>query len=142
LPSASRLTCASRSWSPPDYLGRRAGQTKPHDLWKHACIGYRQAASGALYRWEFERGADRLDVTVKGPLTLDDPDLMVAAALDGLGLAHAIDQRVANHLAVGRLVRVLEDWCQPFPSFFLYYPSRHQMPAALRPLIDFLRVGD
>jgi DNA-binding transcriptional LysR family regulator len=67
---------------------------------------------------------------------------MVAAALDGLGLAYAIEQRVANHLAVGRLVRVLEDWCEPFPGFFLYYPIRRQMPAALRALIDFLRVGD
>jgi DNA-binding transcriptional LysR family regulator len=126
----------------PDYLAGRFVPDSPRDLREHACIGYRQPASGARYRWEFARDGQEIEVAVEGPLTLDDPDLMIAAALDGLGLAYAMEGRVTEHLSSGRLVRVLTDWCPPFPGFFLYYPSRRQMPAALRALIDFLRVAE
>lgn len=126
----------------PHYFEQRLRPITPHDLKDHACIRFRQMASGALYRWEFERTVEKLDVVVDGPLTLDDPDLMIAAALDGVGLAYAIEARIADHLAAGRLVRVLEDWCPPFPGFYLYYPSRRQLSAAMRALTDFLRIGD
>jgi DNA-binding transcriptional LysR family regulator len=72
---------------------------------------------------------------------VDDVELSIRAALDGVGLAFVDDDRVAAHLASGALVRVLEDWCPPFPGFFLYYPSRQQLPAALAALIDTLRLG-
>jgi DNA-binding transcriptional LysR family regulator len=139
---AVRITPALRAAivCAPDYLQQRSVPVIPRDLREHACIGYRQASSGSLYRWEFERGGEALEVAVEGPLTLDDPDLMVAAALDGVGIAYAIESQVAAHLAAGRLVRVLDDWCQPFPGFFLYYASRRQIPAALGALIDFFRV--
>jgi hypothetical protein len=67
---------------------------------------------------------------------LSDVEILVRAALDGVGLAFVSDEYVAPHLASGALVRVLEDWCQPFPGFFLYYPSRRQQPAALSALIN------
>jgi DNA-binding transcriptional LysR family regulator len=67
---------------------------------------------------------------------------MVAAAVDGVGLANAIKDRVEEHISAGRLLRLLADWRSPFPWFFLYYASFRQMPAALRALIDFPRVGD
>lgn len=66
---------------------------------------------------------------------------MIRAAVDGVGLAFVSEERVATHLASEALVRVLEDWCLPFPGFFLYYPSRRQLPAALSALIDTLRLG-
>lgn len=72
---------------------------------------------------------------------MDDVELSIRAAIDGVGLAFVDDDRVAGHLASGALVRVLEDWCPPFPGFFLYYPSRKQLPAALAALIDTLRLG-
>lgn len=98
-------------------------------------------ASGALYRWEFEKNGRALSVAVNGPLVLDDPDLILNAALDGVGLAYSIEQDIAEHLASGRLVRVLDDWCPPYPGFFLYYPSRRQTPAALRALVDALKMA-
>lgn len=104
------------------------------------CIGYR-FARGELYRWEFEKHGEALVVQVKGPLVVDAPDLLVSAALDGVGLAFATERVVAEHLAAGRLVRVLEDWSPPFPGFFLYYPGRRQVSAALRALLERLRVG-
>lgn len=125
----------------PGYFATHPAPRTPRDLRAHACINYRWVASGALYRWEFERGTEVVEVAVEGPLTLDDPDLMIAAALDGVGLASVMEGQVAHHLAAGRLVRVLEDWCPSFPGFFLYYPGRRQMPAALRALVDFLQGG-
>ena len=77
---------------------------------------------------------------MNGPLIVDDVETMVRAAIDGVGLAFVSDERVEPQLASGELVRVLEDWCQPFPGFFLYYPSRRQQPAALTALIEALRL--
>ena len=79
-------------------------------------------------------------VSVNGPLSVDDVGVMLRATLDGVGLAFVAEDRVTEHLARGALVRVLEDWCPPFPGYFLYYPSRRQQPAALAALIETLRL--
>jgi DNA-binding transcriptional LysR family regulator len=92
-----------------------------------------------VYRWEFEKGRKSLSVGVEGPLIVDDVDVMIRAALDGVGLAFMSDEHAGPHLASGALVRVLEDWCPPFPGYFLYFPSRRQQPAALSALIGSLR---
>lgn len=112
----------------------------PRDLTSHRCINYRHGAGGDVYRWEFEKGKKELSVAVNGPLIVDDVELLVRAALDGLGLAFISEELAAQHLSKGTLVRVLEDWCQPFPGFFLYYPSRRQQPPALSALINMLRL--
>jgi len=77
---------------------------------------------------------------VNGPLIVDDVEIMVRAAVDGVGLAFMSEDRAAPHLANGELVRVLEDWCPPFPGFFLYYPRQRQLSAALSALIETLRL--
>ena len=79
-------------------------------------------------------------VDVNGPLIVDDADIMIRAAIDGVGLTFSFEEHVAPHLASGALVRVLEDWCPPFAGYFLYYPSRRQQPAALSALIETLRL--
>jgi DNA-binding transcriptional LysR family regulator len=79
-------------------------------------------------------------VDVNGPLIVDDADLMIRAAIDGLGLTFSFETYVAPHLECGALVRVLDDWCPPFAGYFLYYPSRRQQPAALSALIETLRL--
>jgi DNA-binding transcriptional LysR family regulator len=124
----------------PGYLALHPIPQTPHDLKDHVCINYRFAATGALYRWQFARAGEALDVAVEGSLTLNDMDLVRTAALDGAGLACTLENSVESDLAAGRLMRLLDDWCQPFPGFFLYYPGRRQMPSALRVLIDFLAI--
>jgi DNA-binding transcriptional LysR family regulator len=123
----------------PAYFAAHSPPKSPRDLLHHRCIGYRQIASGALYRWEFEREQEILTLAVDGSLVLDDVDLIVRATLEGVGLAHAIESMVLEHLRTGALVRVLEDWCPSFPGFFLYYPSRRHVSGALRAVIDELR---
>lgn len=125
----------------PAYLASRPPPQTPEDLYEHACINYRWLESGAVHRWTFSKADKVLEVSVDGPLTLNDTNLIVAAALDGVGLACLLENRVAEQLADGRLVRVLEDWCQPFSGFFLYYPGRRHMPPAMRALIQFLLQG-
>jgi DNA-binding transcriptional LysR family regulator len=119
----------------PGYFASRAKPKTPRDLLHHQCINVRHG-SGAIYRWEFERGKQSLAVGVAGPLVVDDVELSIRAALDGVGLAFVDDDRVAGHLASGALVRVLEDWCPPFPGFFLYYPSRAQRSGPLRLFVE------
>ena len=123
----------------PRYLKSHGRPKLPRDLLRHRCINFRHGDAG-LYRWEFEKGKKSLSVAVGGPLIVDDLDLVIRAALDDVGLAYMAEDNAARHLASGALVRVLEDWCQPFPGFFLYYPSRRQQPAALVALIDVLRM--
>ena len=125
----------------PDYFTRFPKPATPQDLRGQPCIRYR-FLSGAMYRWEFERGGIELDVEVDGSLTLSDQDIMVDAVLEGAGLAYLFEEQVRDLIAEGRLVRVLEDWCPFYPGFFLYYPSRRQVPAALRAFIDFIKAPE
>lgn len=126
----------------PEYFASRPPPRTPRDLKDHACVNYRFEASGSLYRWAFARGGETLDVAVEGSVTVNDTGLIRTAALRGAGLAYTLEDVVAEDVASGRLVRVLEEWCPPFPGFFLYYPGRRQMPPALRALIDTLRVKE
>jgi DNA-binding transcriptional LysR family regulator len=123
----------------PGYFGSHPKPRSPRDLLKHRCIGFRHGSAG-LYRWEFDKGRQSLTVAVTGPLVVDDVEIMIRAAIDGVGLAFMSEEQAVSHLASGALVRVLEDWCPPFPGYFLYYPSRRQQPAALSALIETLRL--
>ena len=123
----------------PEYFKLHPQPKSPRDLLRHRCINFRHGPD-EIYRWEFDKGKQSLTVAVNGPLIVDDVDLVIRAALDGVGLAYLGEDRAAPHLDSGALLRVLEPWCQPFPGFFLYYPSRRQQPAALSALIDALRL--
>lgn len=122
----------------PEYFERHARPKVPQDLRGLPCIRFR-FASGIYYRWEFERAGEEVLVEVDGPLTLNDQSAMVDAALAGVGLAYVFEAQVTSLLEQGRLVRVLEDWCPAYAGFFLYYPSRRQLPTALRAFVDFTR---
>jgi len=122
----------------PEYLRSRPKPTVPRDLLKHRCINFRHGSAG-IYRWEFEKGRKSMSLAVNGPLVVEDEELVLRAALDGVGFAFISEHKVASHLAAGTLVRVLEDWCQPFPGFFLFYPSRQQQTASLEAVISVLR---
>ena len=123
----------------PEYFARHPIPQSPHDLVHHRCVNYRQGSAG-VYQWEFQKDDQSLTVAVTGSLVTDELTLMEQAALNGVGLMFTVEQFAAPHIASGALVRVLEDWCQPFPGFFLYFPSRHQQPAALAALIAALRI--
>jgi DNA-binding transcriptional LysR family regulator len=123
----------------PVYAAVHGVPADPRELVQHACVGIR-FPSGSLYRWEFSKGAEKLEVEVTGPLTVGDMPVMVQAALEGLGLAYVYAQYAADGLRAGRLQTVLEDWCPVVPGFYLYYPSRKLLPAGLRAFIDMLKV--
>ena len=123
----------------PYYFADRPRPATPHDLAEHNCINYRQTGSGGLYAWEFEKRGREVSVRVHGSLVTNDTDVLLTAALDGHGIASVFEAEVAEHVAAGRLIRVLEDWCPRYPGFFLYYPSRRHTPPALTALIDALR---
>lgn len=123
----------------PAYFKSHARPKSPRDLPSHRCINFRHGSAG-VYRWEFEKGKKSVSVGVDGPLIVDDLEMVIRAAIDGVGLAFLSEDDAAPYLASGALVRVLQDWCQPFPGFFIYYPSRRQQPAALSALISVLRL--
>jgi len=128
----------------PAYFARHGRPQHPRDLEKHACVRYRYVGSGAIYRWEFAHrsGASRgqwFDMDVDGPITTNEPAIGVHAALEGLALMHAVEPMVRQSIAQGDLETVLDPWLPPFDGFYLYYPSRFQVPPKLRVFIDFLR---
>ncbi|NBC35117.1 LysR family transcriptional regulator [Novosphingobium sp. FSY-8] len=130
------------AYASPAYLAARGLPRTPHDLHKHACINLRLTTSGALYAWEFEQNGRDIRVKVEGHLVVNDMDLMVEAALAGHGIGFSIENHVEHHLASGALVRVLDDWCEPFDGLYLYYPSARQPTMAFRLLLDALRYRD
>lgn len=123
----------------PAYFKSHPKPKSPRDLLHHRCVNFRHGSDG-VYRWEFEKGRKSLSVGVSGPLIVDDVTIVIRAAIDGVGLAFLTEEQAMPLLTNGSLERVLEDWCQPFPGFFLYYPSRRQQPAALSVLINALRL--
>jgi DNA-binding transcriptional LysR family regulator len=123
----------------PAYLANRAPPLVPHDLSQHNCINLRFPTYGGLYAWEFEKGGRALNVRVDGQMLVNDTALALQAAMDGVGIAYITDDQVLPLIAEGRLVRVLEDWCPPFPGYHLYYPSRRQHSSGFAAVIDALR---
>src|SRR5882672_21592 len=123
----------------PSYFARRSRPKKPQDLTVHDCINIRLPTYGGLYAWEFEKRGRELKVRVDGQLVFNDIALRLNAVLAGFGLAYLPEDQVQTHLADGRLIRVLDDWCPPFSGYHLYYPSRRQPTPAFALLVDTLR---
>lgn len=123
----------------PSYFAQYPKPRTPQDLAHHRCINLRMPTRGGLYAWEFEKGRRELKVHVDGPLTFNNIAFRLDAALAGLGLACMPEDRAQPYIADGRLVRVLLDWCQPYPGYHLYYPSRRQNTPAFALLVDALR---
>lgn len=123
----------------PGYFERRTKPLTPQDLTDHNCINLRLPTYGGVYAWEFERDGHELKVRVEGQLIFNNIALRLNAALAGAGLAYLPEDVVQAHLAEGRLVRVLEDWCPAFPGYHLYYPSRRHASAAFVLVVDALR---
>ncbi|HEX5284053.1 MAG TPA: LysR family transcriptional regulator [Bryocella sp.] len=124
----------------PKYFESNAVPRHPRDLQNLSCIGFR--FSKGLYRWEFEKGRKALTVSPQGPASFDDPDLVIQAVLNGVGIGTAMEETLKDLIADRRLVQVLKEWCPSFPGYFLYYPSRRNQPAALAALIDTLRLSE
>ena len=122
----------------PEVIARYGAPQHPSELLDRPCVRVR-FPSGAEPPWEFDRDGKTLRVAVQGPLTSSSPSMLLRAALDGVGFHATFDVAVAPHLASGRLVSVLDDWCEPFPGPLLYYPSRRHPPSALRAFVDFVQ---
>jgi DNA-binding transcriptional LysR family regulator len=126
----------------PSYFARRSRPKKPQELTAHDCINIRLPTYGGLYAWEFEKRGRELKVRVDGQLVFGNIALRLNAVLAGFGLAYLPEDQVQTHLADGRLIRVLDDWCPPFSGYHLYYPSRRQPTPAFALLVDALRYRD
>jgi DNA-binding transcriptional LysR family regulator len=123
----------------PSYFARRPAPKTPLDLTDHQCINLRLPTLGGLYAWELEKGDRKLNVRVDGQLAFNNVRIILDAATAGFGLACVLEGPVLEPVRDGRLVRVLEDWCPPFPGYHLYYPSRRQVSPAFALLVDALR---
>jgi DNA-binding transcriptional LysR family regulator len=123
----------------PDYLASRPPVKTPRDLTGHDCINIRFLTHGGLYAWEFERKGHALNVRVDGRLTFNNAQHVRTSALDGFGLACLPEDIVRADIAHGSLIRLLADWCPPFPGYHLYYPSRRQQSPAFSLLVEALR---
>ncbi|MDK1374833.1 MULTISPECIES: LysR family transcriptional regulator [unclassified Sinorhizobium] len=123
----------------PDYFRERDIPQTPHELKDHVCV-QNMYPSGVRYPWEFERGGETVAFHPSGPVALDDQELMVQLALSGVTLAYVWENRAQREIIDGRLIRCLDEWCPPEDWFYLYYPSRRNISAGLRAVIEAMRV--
>jgi len=121
-----------------EYFARQRPPRTPDDLARHSCVQYRMAEDGAVLKWPFEQNGKTRRISVDGRVMVNDTDLAVRAAVDGLGIAFTLESLAEPFLRSGQLVRVLEDWSPTFEGLFLYYPGHRQVPATLRALIDMI----
>jgi DNA-binding transcriptional LysR family regulator len=121
-----------------DYLARHGTPETPDELHSHACLNWRWPTDGSLYRWEFEEDGREYEISVNGPIIANDIELVLQAALQGIGIAYTSHEWIEGWLKDGKLVRVLERYSPKFPGIYLYHPSRRQQPPALRAFIDCL----
>ncbi|WP_434623971.1 LysR family transcriptional regulator [Pseudomonas sp. Z1-29] len=126
----------------PAYFAQHPKPLIPNDLTAHNCINLRMPTHGGLYVWEFEKSGQELQVRVEGQLVFNTIAMRLEAALQGLGLAFMPEDLVQEAVAQGRLIRVLDDWCEPFSGYHLYYPSRRQTSPAFTLLREALRYED
>jgi DNA-binding transcriptional LysR family regulator len=123
----------------PTYLRGRPAIRTPQDLTAHRCINLRFMTHGGLYAWEFEKRGRETRVRVDGQVAFNDTRHIVRAALDGFGVGFLPEDLLIADIQAGRLQRVLEDWCPPFPGYHLYYPSRRQPSPAFTLIVEALR---
>ena len=135
-----RATAPSRlvALASPDYLARHGAPATPQELQRHACIRYR-LDNHQILPWEFEKDGEKIELAVSGPLIVNDVDLMVGAARDGVGIGYGVEAYVEPDLRSGRLVPLLSDWSAPSHGYYLYYAGRSRLSAPLRAFIGFLR---
>jgi DNA-binding transcriptional LysR family regulator len=123
----------------PEYLRRHPAPRHPDELVRHNCVRFRFAATGAIYKWEFQVDERLVEYEVKGNLTLSDTMFGMEAALEGVGLAYTFEQLALPYIRAKRLKRVLASFSPTFPGFYLYYPSRHDQPTKLKALIEYVK---
>ena len=133
-PDLRMLVVASRA-----YLKKHTKPQRPEDLTQHACINLRLPTLGNVYAWEFSKGGRNMTVRVEGPLLANSLDIRLEAALAGTGIAYLPQDVVKPALAKGKLVSLLEDWCQPYAGYHLYYPNRRQPTPAFTAFLAALR---
>jgi DNA-binding transcriptional LysR family regulator len=126
----------------PDYFARHPRPETPQDLTAHNCINIRLPTYGGLFPWEFDKDGREIKVRVEGQLVFNNIAMRLSSALAGLGLAYMPEDQALEQIAAGRLVRVLEEWCEPFSGYHLYYPSRRHSSPAFSLLVDALRYRD
>jgi len=127
------------AFASPSYVSTHGKPASPRELVHHLCINMRLIRDGSIYAWEFERPSGEIKIKVDGQLVLNRTSLIIKAALAGHGIGFLIEDAVRPMLSSGALIEVLEDWCQPFDGYHLYYPTRRQSSLAFRILIDAVR---
>lgn len=123
----------------PSYFDAHPRPQTPRDLAAHKCINMRLPTYDGLVPWTFEKDGHELNVRVEGQVVFNNIAMRLHSVLDGLGLAYLPEDQVSAHVDAGRLVRVLDDWCQIFPGYHLYYPNRRHLSPAFSLLVDALR---
>jgi DNA-binding transcriptional LysR family regulator len=122
----------------PAYLALRGIPQTPQDLHAHATLGKRFMHTGNIYRWEFSRDGHEFDIELESPILSNDTRQLTDMARAGLGFTQVFADSVRDDVARGTLIPVLEEWSEPFPGYYLYFPTRQQLPTKLRVFIDFL----
>ena len=125
----------------PSYFEERTRPRTPDDLISHSCVQFRRGADGVVFDWPLARNGKSRKISVDGRVMVNDPDLAVRAAVDGLGIVYTLEALADPFLRSGQLVRVLEDWSPSFEGLFLYYPGHRQVPTALRALIEMIKAA-
>jgi len=136
LARARMVICAS-----PDYLGAHGEPAHPEDLRNHACLIYEYLARQGT--WSLEKGEERVDVRIQGPLRANNGDTLVEAAVDGWGIILTPTFIAHQELRAGKLKPILRDWHPQEPALYAVMPAGRDGTLKVRSFVDHLaeRIG-
>ncbi len=123
----------------PAYFEQYQKPTTPQELAQHRCVNLHLSSARGNYIWPLKKGSRDMRVRVNSVAAFNHLGMMVEAVLDGAGLGMFPEDRVAAHLASGRLVKVMDNWTPKLPGYHLYYPNRRQLTPAFALLVQALR---
>jgi DNA-binding transcriptional LysR family regulator len=123
----------------PAYFARRGVPQHPRELTQHDCLNWHPTVDSPPYRWEFTEADREFSVAVPARVLSTHAVLNRRLAVAGLGITLAFREHVKEFLDRGQLVSILDEFCVPFPGYYLYYPQQRQASRALRAFIDHLQ---
>ncbi|KHS64919.1 LysR family transcriptional regulator [Pectobacterium brasiliense] len=125
-----------------NYIERNGLPKHPTELADHNCINFRLPTNGGNYIWEFNDGKKEINVRVDGKLTFNDSDLIIEAVVHGVGIACLTEVQADELVKAGKLVRMLEEWCQSFPGYHIFYQERKNNSAAFKLFVERLKMNN
>lgn len=127
------VTCAA-----PSYLQKFGRPTHPRELASHQCVNYFSAKTGRIFDWDFNKDGERIQLSLTGPIAVNNADAYLTAALSGLGIVQLSTLAIGDYFKTGQLEMILADWKTDSIPMHVVYPQNRHLSAKVRVFVEWV----